>query len=206
MIRLLLARHGVTMANQEDRFIGSTDPPLSAEGLRQAEALGARLVSEGLAAIYSSPQLRARQTADAVARACRLAVRIEVDLREIDFGCWEGLTWAEIMARYPEQMRAWQADAAAEPSPHGGESLAQTARRARTVYEKIVCRRNEGETVLVVAHGGVLQALLCEALGPPLRARWSYLLKAAALSELQIVKGQPVLVLLNESSFLEAAC
>lgn len=202
MLRLLLVRHGLTNANQEDRWIGSTDPPLSDEGWAQAEALAARLTHEGLGAIYSSPQLRARQTAEGIARACDLEVQIEPKLRELDFGCWEGLTQAEIVARYPGQMRTWWADPTAEPAPHGGESLMQAAQRARAAYRKIVGCHSEGETVLTVAHGGVLQALLCEALGPPLRARWSYLLKAAALSELQILDGQPVLVSLNESSFL----
>jgi len=202
MLRLLLARHGLTSANQEDRYIGSTDPPVSDEGLAQAEALAGRLSREGLTTIYSSPQLRARQTADAIARACGLALQIEPELREMDFGCWEGLTRTEITARYPGQMRAWEADPSAEPAPHGGETLVQVARRAKGAYDKIVARHAEGEAVLIVAHGGVLQALLCEALGPPLRARWSYLLKAGALSELQIFDGQPVLVSLNESSFL----
>jgi broad specificity phosphatase PhoE len=203
MLRLLLARHGLTMANQQDRYIGRTDPPLSPKGLAQAQALAVRLAGEGLAAIHSSPQLRARQTADAVARACEMDVKVEPDLREIDFGCWEGLTRAEIVARYPEQMQAWQADPAVEPAPHGGESLAKTAHRAKMVYERILSCHDEGDAVLMVAHGGVLQALLCEALGPCLRARWSYLLKAAALSELRIFDGQAVLVSLNESSFLQ---
>lgn len=202
MLRLLLVRHGLTNANQEDRYIGRMDPPLSTEGLAQAEALAARLTREEVTAIYSSPQLRARQTAEIITRACGLKVLIEPALREMDFGCWEGLTHAEITARYPEQMRAWWNDPAAEPAPHGGESLAQVARRAREAYNKIMCRHGEGEAVLIVSHGGVLQALLCEALGPPLRARWSYWLKAGALSELQVFEGQPVLVSLNESSFL----
>lgn len=201
MLRLLLARHGLTIANQKDRYIGVTDPPLSTEGLTQAEALAARLTQEGLTAIYSSPQLRAQQTANIVARACELEVQIDPDLRELDFGCWEELTHEEIKVRYPGQMRAWWADPTAEPAPHGGESMGQTARRARAAYDRIVQRHSDGEVVLIVAHGGVLQALLCEALGPPLRARWSYLLKAGALSELQILDDQPVLVSLNESAF-----
>ena len=202
MLRLLLARHGLTTASQEDRYIGSTDPPLSDKGLAQAKALATRLTKQWLTAIYSSPQLRARQTAQAIARACGLAMQIEPELREMDFGCWEGLTRAEIMARFPGQMRDWEADPAAEPAPHGGETMAQVAQRARGAYNRIMYHHGEGEVVLIVAHGGLLQALLCEALGPPLRARWSYLLKAAALSELQIFDGQPVLVSLNESSFL----
>jgi broad specificity phosphatase PhoE len=200
MLRLLLARHGLTTANQEHRYIGSSDPSLSDEGLAQAASLAARLAEEGLAGIYSSPQRRARETAAAIAGACGLVVQIEPDLREIDFGCWEGLTRAEIMARYPGQMRAWEDDPSAEPAVHGGESLARLALRAKAVYERILESHGNGEAVLLVAHGGVLQALLCEALGPPLRARWSYLLKAAALSELQVFDGQSVLISLNERS------
>jgi broad specificity phosphatase PhoE len=204
MLRLLLARHGLTAANQQDRYIGASDPPLSDEGMAQAEALAARLRGEELAAIYTSPLLRARQTADIVARACGLGVQIESGLREIDFGCWEELTRTEIMSRYPEQMQAWEADPAVEPAPHGGESLRQAARRVKAAYDEIVRHHHDSEVVLIVAHGGVLQALLCQVLGPPLRARWSFLLKAAALSELRVFDGQPVLVSLNESCFLPA--
>jgi len=198
MLRLLLVRHGLTGANEEDRYIGASDPPLSDEGLAQAEAVAARLANERLTAIYSSPWLRARQTAEPIARACGLEVQIEPRLREIDFGCWEGLTQAEIVARFPEQMQDWNVDPAGEHAPHGGETLAQVARRAKKVYDKIVARYGEGEVVLIVAHGGVLQALLCEALGSPLRARWPYLLRPATLSELRVLDGQPVLVSLND--------
>jgi len=204
MLRLLLVRHGLTTANQEDRWIGRTDPPLNEEGLAQAKALATRLAGEGLTAIYSSPQLRARQTAELIARACGLEVRIEPELREMDFGCWEGLTQAEIEVRYPDQMRTWWANPAAEPAPHGGETLTRVAQRAKAAYNKIVARHSDGETVLIVAHAGVLQALLCEALGPPLRARWTYLLKEAALSELHIFNGQPVLVSLNDVRHLHS--
>jgi broad specificity phosphatase PhoE len=205
MLRLLLARHGLTTANQQHRYIGSSDPSLSDDGMAQAAALAVRLTEERLAAIFCSPQRRARETAAAVAEACGLRVQIEPNLREIDFGCWEGLTRAEILARYPGQMQAWEDDPSAEPAAHGGESLSRVARRARAAYENITGRHGNGEVVLLVAHGGVLQALLCEALGPPLRARWSYLLEAASLSELQVFEGQSVLVSLNELSFSPAA-
>jgi len=198
MLRLLLARHGLTVANQQHRYIGVSDPPLSDEGLAQAEALAVRLAWEGLTALYSSPLRRALQTAEVIARACGLKAQVEPDLREMDFGCWEGLTRAEIVERYPEQMRAWKMDPTAEPAPHGGESLAQMARRAKAAYDRILARHGDGETVLIVAHGGVLQALLCQALDSPLRARWPYHLRAGVLSELQITDGQAVLASLNE--------
>ena len=201
MLRILLARHGMTTANQEDRFIGVTDPPLNDEGLVQAEALAARLEREGLTAIYSSPQLRARQTAQAVSGACGLTMQFEPDLRESDFGCWEGLTLTEIRARYPEQMRRWWASSAVDPAPHGGETLGQVSQRAREAYKRIVAR-HEDEAVLIVAHGGVLAALLSGVLGASLRTRWCYRFKAAALSELQVLDGQAVLVSLNDSCHL----
>jgi broad specificity phosphatase PhoE len=170
--------------------------------MAQAEALAVRLTEEGLAAIYASPLRRALQTAEIIARASGLQVQIEPGLREIDFGCWEELTRTEIVSRYPDQMQAWETDPAKEPAPHGGESLSQAARRVKATYDDVVRRHDDGEAVLLVAHGGILQALLCQVLGPPLRARWSYLLRAAALSELRVFAGQPVLVSLNESHYL----
>jgi broad specificity phosphatase PhoE len=201
MLRLLLARHGLTTANQQHRYIGSSDPCLSDTGRNQAAALAERLSDEHLAAIYSSPQCRARETAKAVAVVCGLEVQVDQDLREIDFGCWENLTRAEIMDQFPGQMEAWEENASAEPAPHGGESLSRVAERARAAFARITEQHENGEAVLLVAHGGILQSLLCEALGPPLRARWSYLLQAASLSELHVFARQSVLVSLNESSF-----
>ncbi len=202
MWRLLLARHGVTTANQEGRYIGRTDPPLSDLGLAQARSLASRLTHEGLTAIYSSPQLRARRTAEMIARACGLEVRFESELREMDFGQWDGLTRAEIEQRYPGQMQRWQADPLTEPAAHGGETLAHLAQRVAAAGDRIMARHADGEVVLVVAHGGVLQTLLCHALGSRLRPRWPYRLEAAALSELQVFDGQAVLVLLNDVGHL----
>ncbi|MBI4759502.1 MAG: histidine phosphatase family protein, partial [Chloroflexi bacterium] len=105
-MRLLLVRHGETDWNAEERYQGTTDVPLSAQGRAQAQALTSRMAGEVLDAIYASDLQRAWQTAEVIAAPHGLPVRPEPRLREIDFGAWEGLTFDEIRQRRPAA-KAW---------------------------------------------------------------------------------------------------
>ena len=150
MGELLLVRHGETDWNREHRIQGHTDLPLNATGLEQARALAADLAATALAAVYSSDLARALQTATAVATAHRLAVRLDRDLREKNFGSWEGLTATEIAERFPHAVRGRWGD---------GETTEQVAERAIGAIERIRARHLTG-AVLVVSHGGTLRAIL----------------------------------------------
>ena len=103
--RLLLVRHGETIANREYRYIGARNEPLSAQGQMQATQLAEALSVLPVAAVYSSPLHRAYGTALAIAARHALEVQRVADLRECDFGTWEGLTRAEAMSRSPEDAR-----------------------------------------------------------------------------------------------------
>lgn len=120
--RIILIRHGETSWNTETRIQGHTDIDLNARGRWQAQRLAAALVDEGLAAIYSSDLSRAHSTALAVAQTSGLEVRVKPVLRERAFGTFEGRTFAEIEAQWPEDARRWRSR---DPSfgPPGGESL-----------------------------------------------------------------------------------
>ena len=120
MVRLALVRHGETIWNAENRYAGSTDIPLSPRGLEQAEQLANWASSAGLAAIWVSPLLRARQTAAPSERVTGLAARVDSRLREIHFGQGEGLTNEEIRQSFPEAFAAFQSDPVAHHLP-GGE-------------------------------------------------------------------------------------
>lgn len=150
MTALLLARHGVTDWNLEHRVQGHTDQPLNAEGVTQAHALAEALRQEPLVAIYSSDLSRARDTAAVVAAAHGLEVELDVDLREKNFGSWEGLTDAEIRVRHPDAVRGAWGD---------GESADDLSRRAVSALDRILSARPHG-AVLVVSHGGTLRAIL----------------------------------------------
>ena len=108
----------------------------------------------------------------------------------------------EIERRYPEALAAWVADPL-NTAPYGGESLGQVSARVRAALDAIA-RVHEGQTVVVVAHGGSLQVLLCLALGLVPKARWQFRLSAASLSELHQYDEGAVLTCLSDCSHLVA--
>ncbi|MFI9079605.1 bifunctional RNase H/acid phosphatase [Streptomyces sioyaensis] len=200
----VLLRHGETALTPEKRFSGSggTDPELSAAGRRQAEATAAALAARGtIQAVVSSPLRRCRETAEAVAARLGLEVRIEEGLRETDFGAWEGLTFAEVRERYPEDLDAWLASAKAEPTG-GGESFAAVARRVAVARDKLLARY-AGRTVLLVTHVTPVKTLVRLALGAPPEALFRMELSAASLSAVAYYSdGNASVRLLNETAHL----
>jgi probable phosphoglycerate mutase len=182
---LLLARHGMTALSPERRFSGIGDPELSPAGHAQVAALAARVAAistatkGGVATVVSSPATRARQTARAAADALGLAVRIEDDLRETDFGSWEGLTFAEARAHTPEAFERWLVDSSA--APPGGESFDAVAERVLRARDRIVARHPH-ETVLIVSHVTPIKTLVRAVLGAPAASLHRMLLDTASLS------------------------
>ncbi|MGW9429030.1 bifunctional RNase H/acid phosphatase [Streptomyces decoyicus] len=200
----VLLRHGETPLTPEKRFSGSggTDPVLSAAGRRQAEETAAGLAARGtIQAIVSSPLRRCRETAGAVADRLGLEVRIEEGLRETDFGAWEGLTFAEVRERYPDDLDAWLGSAKVAPTG-GGESFATVARRVAVARDKLLARY-AGKTVLVVTHVTPVKTLVRLALGAPPESLFRMELSAASISVVAYYSdGNASLRLLNDTSHL----
>ncbi|SFL98664.1 bifunctional RNase H/acid phosphatase [Streptomyces pini] len=200
---LVLLRHGETPLTPLKRFSGSggTDPELSATGLRQAEAAASALAARGTVQhVVSSPLVRCRRTARAVADRLGLGVEVEHDLREADFGAWEGLTFAEVRERYPEDLDAWLASP--EAAPTGGESFASVIRRVEAARDRILAR-HAGRTVLLVTHVTPVKVLACTALGAPPEALFRMELSAASLSAVAYyADGNASLRLLNDTGHL----
>jgi probable phosphoglycerate mutase len=179
----ILLRHGDTRLSPEHRFSGLSDEPLSADGARQVSAAAHRLAAGArIDAIVSSPLKRAAATAAIVADELGLATATDDDLRETDFGEWEGLTIAEIQHQWPEAVVAWQRDPG--QAPPGGESFAETACRVNRACERILWE-HRGKTVLVVSHITPIKILLCRALGAPLLAMYRFYLGSACINEIQ---------------------
>src|SRR5918995_2333649 len=118
--RLFLVRHGATQLSTEDRFAGSTDVELSAEGRRQAERLAARLADDHIVAVYASPLQRTLETARLLATPHHLSPLTREGLREIDHGRWEGMTRADVESRYADEYARWEEDPFTF-APAGGE-------------------------------------------------------------------------------------
>ncbi len=201
---LVLLRHGETALTPEKRLSGSggSDPALSETGLRQAEAAGRTLVARGaVQAVVSSPLRRARQTAGEAARRLGLEVHVDEGLTEADFGAWEGLTFAEVRERHPDEFAAWLASPAAVPGGTG-ETFTAVARRAALARDRLLARY-KGQTVLVVSHVGVLRTLVRLALGAPPASLFRMELSAASLSAVAYDgDGNASVRLLNDTSHL----
>jgi len=155
--RLVAIRHGETDWNVDTRIQGQIDIGRNANGRWQAQRLGRALADDRIDAVYSSDLGRALDTAHALAREAGVPVQVRPALRERAFGIFEGLTFAEIEQRFPDEARRWrQRDASF--GPQGGESLAAFYARAVAAVADLAAR-HRGQHIAVVTHGGVLDAL-----------------------------------------------
>ena len=171
--RIIAIRHGETAWNVEARLQGHLDIDLNARGRWQAQRLAQALADEDIAAIYSSDLSRAQATAQAIANANAASaasparnpldnaptreVRLHTGLRERCFGQFEGQTYAQLAADWPEESRRWRQR---DPSfaPEGGETLIQLRDRVAHTLNTLASQ-HLGEQIVLVAHGGVLDAL-----------------------------------------------
>ena len=180
--RILAVRHGETAWNRDTRIQGHTDIELNDHGRWQAHRLAEALRDEPLAACYASDLGRALETARAVARHHDLPVQTHTGLRERCFGRFEGHTWAELEARYPEESMAWR-KRVPDFAPAGGETLRQLRERVVTTVTSLAAR-HPGEQILMVAHGGVLDILYRAATRLELQAPRSWELPNTAINRL----------------------
>lgn len=162
---ICLLRHGAVQRQVPRRFLGQGDVPLSPQGVAQARALGTRLAHIPFSAVYSSPLQRALHTAQLVSGLPDAAIRRVEALREISLGTWEGLSVAEVQARYPGAYEA-RGNNLTHFRPPGGESFADLARRAWPALLAIA--RQATGPILIVAHAGVNRVLLARAAALPL--------------------------------------
>jgi alpha-ribazole phosphatase len=198
--RLLLVRHGQTKLHQADRFWGSTDVPLSDEGIRQAEQLGRRLAREKIAAVYTSTLSRARLTGEIIASRHRLDVTTIGGLCECNFGYIEGLTFAEIKHKYPDLAEELeQGKVVAFP---GGENINELDKRVRDFLPRLE-EIKPAETALIVSHGGPLRLLVCHLLGIGTEHWQQFRIDQASLSIVETFPRLVVLNLLNDVSHLK---
>lgn len=179
---ILAIRHGETAWNREGRLQGHLNLPLNELGLRQARRLGEALADQAIDAVYSSDLDRAAVTARHLARPHGLEVRLDERLRERAFGVHEGRLWTEIEATFPEDALRWRRR---DPDfqPPGGESLRMLDARVTAVVSELAAR-HAGQTIAVVAHGGVLDCLYRAATRIDLQAPRSWVLGNASVNRL----------------------
>jgi len=200
--RLVLIRHGESTWNREHRIQGQLDPPLSADGRRQAALLAARLARRTFAGHYASDLKRAFQTAEIIGAAVRMPPQAETSLREIFLGEWEGLRTDEIAARYPDAWASWVEEPDWDAVP-GGEGESRFDARVAAVVDDILQRHPHGD-VLVVTHGGVIQVALHRIVGKPSRGLFPFRIQNASISVIEKRDGRLVIGSVNDTGHLES--
>ena len=189
--RIILVRHGQPVADTSGRCYGRLDVALSPHGFAQARIIAERLAHEPLAAIYASPRRRTVDTAGAIADLHGLSATVNDDLREIDFGDFEGRTYDEIAAQYPELYRQWMEQPTTVQFP-SGERFTDLRNRAVHALDGIL-RQHAGSTVSIVTHGGVCRAIIASALQMPDEAIFRLDQPYCACTTIDWLDGTPVL-------------
>ncbi|HXG83414.1 MAG TPA: alpha-ribazole phosphatase [Pyrinomonadaceae bacterium] len=161
--RIVLIRHGEPEASAKGRCYGKLDVGLSEKGKWQIERTARLLKRFEIAAIYSSPRVRATESAKIIAEKYNLTIETREDFAEIDFGDFEGLEYAEVERRFPEIYRKWM-DAPTTVEFPNGESFARMQTRVLRAADELK-RRHANETFAVVSHGGANRIVLANALG-----------------------------------------
>ena len=200
-MRLILIRHGETLWNETRRFQGISDIDLSPKGLAQAQSLSESLRGENLAAIYTSPLSRARQTAERIARYHPCPVIVAEGLKELNQGQLEGLTGEDLRRDYPDFLKKWLQEPGAIRLPEG-ESLGDLQERSWTVIEKII-QEHPADTVAVVAHSFVNRTILCRILEIPLNHFRKIWQDATAKNIIDFTERGPILKCLNDTCHLQ---
>ena len=162
-MRVLLIRHARSTWNAERRWQGWADPPLSPEGVAQAEAAAVAIHGLPIRAVVTSDLVRARSTAEIMARAAGVRVSVEPALRERDVGLWSGLTSDEIEARWPGQLEAYRANPET-PLPDG-ECAEALMRRAMPALLMIAREGPSGMVAIAVSHGGLIRCVRLALIG-----------------------------------------
>ena len=201
---VVLLRHGDTRLTPERRFsgVGRGDPGLSATGRDQVRRAADSALLQGgtFTEVLTSPMTRCQQTAEIIAAALGVSVSIDPDLREMDFGRWEELTFDEVQDRYPEDLRRWQQSASAPPTG-STETFAALLDRMGSVAERFASRY-AGASVLAVTHVTPVKALVAHALGAPPSALFHMELSSACFNRISYAGRDASVRLLNDTSHL----
>ena len=194
---ICLIRHGQTDWNLTRRYMGNSDRPLTAYGVQQAQALARHFAARRVDVVIHTGLSRSEATARAIAGQRAMPLVCDPDWRETNHGDWEGLTYREVMQRYPDNARARFADAL-NTAPQGGESLAAMAQRVQMAWQRLGAQFS-GKRILIVTHGGPIQAMLCHWMSTPLNQHWRW---RCDLGSISAVDCYPSTTILRQVNFV----
>jgi len=188
---LILVRHGVTDHTNRKVFSGgmrSSNPPLNDEGQAQIRSTGEWLspMREQIDALVASPVRRTHESAEILGEILGHPVEFEEGIAEMEFGTWDGLTFADVQEQFPDELSSWLGNL--EQAPGGGESFRAVAERVLAGRDRIV-ESYARQTVLVVSHVTPIKTLVADALGAPLDALFRMELSPASVTVVSYFKG-----------------
>jgi 2,3-bisphosphoglycerate-dependent phosphoglycerate mutase/probable phosphoglycerate mutase len=192
-----LIRHGQTQANRERRYQSHSDSPLTSYGRRQVTALAARLRAIPFGVAIASPSERTRLAAEAILAGRQgVALREDPAWAEVDHGRWEGLTYAEVLARYPDEARArWSAGV--HGKAEGGESLAEVSARIGDAWRALL-RDHPGGRILIATHATPIKLIICASLGLDPQMHWRWRIDLGSLTCLDVYPSGAIIRMVNE--------
>ncbi len=188
MVELFLIRHGQTAGNLRVTALGVTDLPLTETGRKQAEVLAEQLKSKNPAAVYTSPLMRAKETAEIVAEPHGLVVCEIPDLMERNFGVWENIAKEDIKEMFPEAYEEWQQNLP-DYRMEGGETARENYERVSRATDAILARHQDG-SVFIVSHLGSIRNILAHLMGQGVERAWDYHVDNGGFCRLQIETGK----------------
>ncbi len=198
-----MIRHGQTKWNLEGRYQGDKDIELTDLGIKQAELTAKYLKNVDFANIYSSPLKRTIATARKIKESRNQDIIIRENLKEINFGKWEGLKFGQINERFNSDYQAWLDDPFSNP-PTCGENFSKLIQRTSGEINRIVGENEDGAKVAVSTHGGVIVSLLVYWLQVP-QSRWRSLIqRQAAINVVVVDKGFPYISQINFTGHLNS--
>lgn len=198
MKEIFLIRHGATSFNEEGKYLGITDIPLSPAGIAQSHLLGQRLKGEELDVIYTSPMLRARQTAEIIASYTKTPVKELPELKEIDFGLFEGKTYDEIKKEFGNFIDLWLENPYEVQLPKG-EHPGDIKKRILKLKDTLL---RGTDKIAAVSHGGIIKFLIFEILGLAPHF-WKISISNGSLTHLAFLSSVPSIIVMNDTSHLK---
>lgn len=195
-MQLVLIRHGESVANRQRILQGHFDSPLNETGRGQAASLAETLQDDRFAMVYASDLMRAQETARILCDRLATPLELDADLREVDIGCFTGLSWAEISERYPFEHQELLASGMDWSVVPGAEGEAASQARLERVMAKLQARHAD-ERVAIVAHGAILRRLIRKLLALEPSVRLDFEIANASCTEIHLMPKGPRLICLN---------
>ena len=186
--KILFLRHGDTCFS--GKYIGSFDVPLSAKGLQQIKKIRSFILLQKIEKVFCSPMLRCLQTFEQLALSLSAPVNLEENLREINFGRWEGKSFKEIVETDPDLVDQWSKGYANFTFPEG-ENIAHFIQRVEQIKSQILSINHH--RILVISHGGVIRSMICSLLGQSQEKYLQYAVEKGTVSMIEVYENGAVL-------------